>query len=109
MHRVMEPNDLRFFTMVPQRSTVCVVNMIEPYEPSTLTASTIQFPSLICRRLNILKDSLLFFAFKTLTGLQTAAVALLYKDDTVMTLFMVLDAGHFISEYISYMNRSIIR
>jgi hypothetical protein len=52
---------------------------------------------------------LLFFAFKTLTGLQTAAVALLYKDDTVMTLFKVLDVGHFISEYISYMNRSIIR
>jgi hypothetical protein len=43
------------------------------------------------------------------TGLQTAAVALLYKDDTVMTLFKVLDAGHFISAYISYMNRSIIR
>jgi hypothetical protein len=52
---------------------------------------------------------LLFFAFKTLTGLQTAAVALLYKDDTVMTLFKVLDACHFISAYISYMNRSIIR
>jgi hypothetical protein len=99
-----------FSPMVPQRSTVCEVNMIEPNAPSTLTASTIQFPSLICRRLTILKDSLLlFFAFKALTGLQTAAVALLYKDDTVMTLFMVLDAGHFISEYISYMNRSIIR
>jgi hypothetical protein len=59
--------------------------------------------------LTIIKDSLLFFAFKTLTGLQTAAVALLYKADTVMTLFKVLDAGHFISAYISYMNRSIIR
>ena len=98
-----------FSPMVPQRSTVCEVNMIEPNAPSTLTASTIQFPSLICRRLTILEDSLLFFAFKTLTGLQTAAVALLYEDDTVMTLFKVLDAGHFISAYISYMNRSIIR
>jgi hypothetical protein len=95
--------------MVPQRSTVCEVNMIEPNAPSTLTALTIQFPSLICRRLTILEDSLLFFAFKTLTGLQTAAVALLYEDDTVMELFMVLDAGHFISAYISYMNCSIIR
>jgi hypothetical protein len=37
--------------------------------------------------LTILKDGLLFFAFKTLTGLQTAAVALLYKADTVMTRF----------------------
>ena len=59
--------------------------------------------------LTILKDSFLFFAFKTLTGLQTAAIALLYEDDTVMTLFKVLDAGHFISAYISYVNRSIIR
>lgn len=98
-----------FLPMVPQRSTACEVNMIEPNAPSTLTGSTIQFPSLICRRLTILEDSLLFFAFEALTGLQTAAVALLYKDDTVMTLLRVLDAGHFISECISYMNRSIIR
>ena len=98
-----------FLSMVPQRSPVCEVNMIEPNAPSTLTASTIQFPSLICRRLTIVEDCLLFIAFKALTGLQTAAVALLYKDDTVMTLFKVLDAGHFIYEYISYMNRSIIR
>jgi hypothetical protein len=75
-----------FLPMVSQRSTVCKVNMIEPNAYSTLTASTIQFPSLICRRVTILEDSLLFFAFKTLTGLQTAAVALLYKDDTLMTL-----------------------
>jgi hypothetical protein len=76
--------------MVPQRSTVCEVNMMEPNALSTLTASTIQFPSSICRRLTFLEDSLLFFAFKALTGLQTAAIALLYKDDSVMTLFKVL-------------------
>ena len=98
-----------FLPMVPQRSTECEVNMIEPNAASTLTASTIYFPSLTCRRLIILEDSLLFFAFKTLTGLQMAAVALLYEDETVMTLFKVLDAGRFISAYISYMNRSIIR
>ena len=76
-----------FSPTVPQRSTVCEVNMIEPNAPSTLTGSTIQFPSLICRRVTILEDSLLFFAFEALAGLQTAPVALLYKDDTVMTLF----------------------
>ena len=69
-----------FSPMVPQNSTVCQVNMIEPNALSTLTASTIQFPSLICGRITFLENSF-FFAFKALTGLQTAAVALLYKDD----------------------------
>ena len=85
----MEPNDLRFFT----DGSVTQYRMWSKHDRTKCAIYFNSFDNSVSKfnmlEASILEDSLLFFAFRTLAGLQTAAVALLYKDDTVMTLFKV--------------------
>lgn len=78
MHLIMEPNDLRFFT----DGSVTQYRMWSKHDRTKCAIYFNSFDDSVSKfymlEASILEESLLFFAFKTLTGLQRQSAATIY-------------------------------